>query len=148
MKRFSSALLVLAVVSGCATAPKATQFEKTTYLAHPFDAVWTAVISTFAEKTWAIDNLAKDSGLITTDWLALTYQDGRRFCDCGKDLMGTPRTGGSVKFNVFVQPSGDRTSVQVNCTFRSMKLEGETPCFSKGVLEAELQELLKEKLGP
>ena len=135
--------------ASCAAPPVATEFDDAATFARSFDDVWTAVMEVFADNMWAIDNLEKDSGLITTDWLSIGG-DWSKYADCGKDFASTQSlTTDAVRFNVFVKQVGPDVVVRVNCLFTqasSIWWSGKVECLSKGYLEAKILAEVNEKL--
>ena len=135
---------------GCATAPMPRQIVNSfDYGDMEYDSVWSAVVETFAELNLPIDNMEKDSGLITTDHISFLGTGNDGVCDCGGTgiLIERARTG---KFNVFVKNGSTGVSVRVNAQFeqtlefdRSLSTR---QCVSTGVLEARINDLIREKL--
>jgi len=115
-----------------------------------YDLVWTALIETFADLNLPIDNMEKDSGLITTDWIDFTGQTNEEYCDCGGLGINTEveRTG---KFNVFVKKVTENScEIKVNCIFERITRFGDSfpykrKCLSNGNLEAEIFRLIELK---
>lgn len=149
-------ILVLGLIClffyGCATAPVPRQIVNTFPIEKPFDDVWQAVIESFAELQLPIENMEKDSGLITTDWIDFTGQKNTDYCDCGGLGMNIEvnRVG---KFNVFVKKtSGDSCEIQINCMYQQTirdalsEITTKRKCVSTGNLEAEMFNLIKSKL--
>lgn len=90
-----SMVLVLIVATGAsATAPAKHTIHKTKTISATYDATWGAVIDLVAERGWAISNMAKDSGLITTDWMSI--ENDTPYADCGEpglsSVQGTDST--------------------------------------------------------
>jgi len=137
------------LIGGCASAPKAHEFEKSFPYARTYDDVWAAVIETFAELNLPIANVEKDSGIITTDWLDMEGSDA--FYDCGgHGIFTVESTQG--KFNVFVKRNAETTgaSVLVNTSFRQLRSFGSdqswTQCTSTGSLENKINGKISKKL--
>ena len=149
--------LACLMICSCATAPAPRQIVKAFPIGAPFDEVWQAVIESFADLQLPIQNMEKDSGLITTDWIDFPLgKAGKEFCDCGGLGMNieTRRVG---RFNVFVKRvSVNSCEIQVNCTYSQtyepVSLTGDSvpsykrSCVSTGKLEANMFELVKSKL--
>jgi len=135
------------------TAPAPRQIVKAFPIEAPFDEVWQALIESFAELQLPIQNMEKDSGLISTDWIDFTGQKNTDYADCGKHRFGIKEGSRSGRFNVFVKRTSDNScEVKVNCMYRwtLVSLMGEfaerRSCISTGNLEAEMFELIKSKL--
>ncbi|MBA3542437.1 MAG: outer membrane protein assembly factor BamC [Deltaproteobacteria bacterium] len=101
-----------------------------------YDAVWSSVIELFAERNWNISNMAKDSGLITTDWMSI--DNDTPFADCGGSGI-TSVHGTQIRFNVLVKALDGNTSVMVNTGFRQLRsfdnVQRMVDCTSKGGVE-------------
>ena len=148
MRSLVIVFLLLAVV-GCTKPPVPTVFESNLVYERDFDAVWTAVIEAFADNSWSIDNMEKDSGFIATDWMSGNNRSPV-LADCGKDLYGAAEgVLGEIllKFNVFVKSVSGGTEMRVNCTFKTPPDRGGKTCLSKGTLEARLMDTVAVKLG-
>ena len=146
-------VVVCLFIYGCATAPAPRQIVNTFPIKKPFDDVWQAVIESFSELQLPIDNMEKDSGLITTDWIDFTGQKNTDYCDCGGLGMTIERRRVG-KFNVFVKRiTEDSCEIRVNCLYEQTIYESfsETTtvrkCVSTGKLEAAMFNLIKSKLG-
>lgn len=144
-----AAIMILSLV-GCATAPKQHVITNSFDYERDFDTVWTAVVEVFAEMNYPIDNMEKDSGLITTDWLSLAGTGNDDYCDCG-GLGLTTEDARQGKFNVFVKKGSGGATVRVNCLFRQTRSFGGSSstvnCVSTGNLEARVNQLISEKCG-
>lgn len=151
-KIFILMLLVIFFI-GCAVAPKPRVIENSFMVESNYDYAWTAVIETFSDLQLPIQNMEKDSGLISTDWIAFTKEQGKEYCDCGKvefGLLGRDRVG---KFNVFVKKISENScEMRVNCMFEQSvtKLDGtfyqRRSCISTGNLEKEINDIVISKL--
>ena len=145
-------VLFVTVINGCAVAPKPRIIEKSFDLEYDYDAVWQSVIHTFAEHMYGIDNMEKDSGLITTDWHDLS-NTLKSYADCGSGGLCTS-TGRRVKFNIFLRKhSNNKVNLTVNCDFEELRdctaLTGKmgfAQCVSTGELEARLYKEIMGKL--
>jgi hypothetical protein len=132
--------VVAAVAS--ATAPKAQPNLQTTKKTDAtYDGAWEAIIDLFASHSWAIKNMDKASGLITTDWMRMD-SDWADYTDCGSAPLVTNR-GTQVSFNVRVHELESGTQVDVNASFRQLReFDGQqrlVDCVSKGLVEAQIQ---------
>ena len=146
-------VLVCLFIYGCATAPLPRQIVNTFPIDKPFDDVWQALVESFSELQLPIDNIEKDSGLITTDWIDFTGQKNTDYCDCGGLGMSIEQSRVG-KFNVFVKKvTEDSCEIRVNCMYEQTIQEAITDaiivrkCVSTGKLEAAMFDLIKSKLG-
>lgn len=144
--RVICSLLGLALAIGCATSPRPRTIVKDFDMEVEFDEVWPAVIETLAELNIPIDNLEKDSGLITTDWLGF----GASYCDCG-DPGITSQAQPTGKFNVFVKRAPHGVTVTVNARYKTIRTfldeSSEIHCVSTGKLEETIEVSIASKLG-
>lgn len=141
--------LMIFVFAGCATAPKPRTIVKAFDFTNDYDAVWSATVETFAELNLPIDNMEKDSGLITTDWIDFTGTGNDVYCDCG-GLGLAIENSRQGKFNVFVKEAATGSTVKVNCTYQQTASLGDTRvnrnCVSTGGLESIVAESIGDKL--
>ena len=145
-------LLLLVLVVGCATAPIRQDIQKIFEFDAGYDDVWAAIIDTFGMMQLPIDNVEKDSGLITTDWLSFEVDDG--YADCGKGGFGRAVRDLVGRFNVVARDANGTVSVTVNTLYEANRVDvlnpeisSEVRCYSTGVLEADLVELVEERIG-
>ncbi len=144
MKTGDDQLLLAGLLAACATAPVARQFERRATVPAEFAAVWDAVIDIFGERSWAIDNMDRESGIITTDWM-LTGQLADSYMDCGSAPLATDREH-MTRFNIVVREAASGSYITVNTAHRVKRyLLGDPPagvinCVSTGVLESEIHE--------
>jgi len=138
-------------LSSCGYAPAPRQIVSSFPIDKPFDTVWSAVIEVFAELQLPIQTLEKDSGLIVSDWISLIGQDNNGYCDCGKLVMldEVERVG---KFNVFVKKTSENScEIKINSQFQQSYVDLDhiiykRNCVSTGKLEAEIYNMVKEKV--
>lgn len=125
--RQGAAAIAAAVAAGACvtnTPPAPPPAPQDAYVRAPFDSVWTAVVSYFADTRVPIGTIDKTSGLIASRAFTLPDDAVRAWANCGTTSSGEsaverlysinnpPRL--SADFNVFVQPRGDSTAVRVN----------------------------------
>lgn len=150
--RILSIGIICAIAAGCAAAPKARVIQDAFPIEGEYDKVWAAVVETFAELQIPIDNMEKDSGLITTDWIDFSGQTNEDYCDCGSLGINTEvnRTG---RFNVFVRKVSEKScEMRVNTMYEQRFRFGNGPlykrtCVSTGNLEKETYAMVVEKLN-
>lgn len=140
--RVGVVLVGVVAAAASATAPSTHNVKRSTDVSLDFEATWTAVIDLFADRGWAIDNLDKHSGLITTDWMHLG-DDKDVYADCGGAGISSVH-GTQIRFNVRVKPAGDSTELTVNTKFRQLRsfdgVASEVECASRGAVEAMVHE--------
>lgn len=141
----------LLVLVGCATTPEPRQFDRQIVVDADFATVWDALVEMFGERVWVIDNLDRESGIVTTDWM-LANDEAHSYMDCGSGFFDSDRDH-VFRFNVILRESGSETSVTVNSAHRTTRYPlGEEPgelvtCVSTGVLERMIHEDLRERVG-
>jgi len=151
MKKVLSVLTVLTclLLFGCGAAPKLRTIVNSFSIEADFETVWVAVIETFSDMQFPIDNMEKDSGLITTDWIS--FPD--RYADCGKlGILDTAlETNG--KFNAFLKRVTENScELRVNCSFQltytayGSEREHRKGCVSTGEWEADFYKLILSKI--
>jgi len=139
-------------LSGCATVPEPREIVSSFPVNKPMEAVWQAVIETFAELNLPILNMEKVSGLITTDWISFRGQkDEVGYCSCGKARFPLSEVDRQGKFNVYVKKiNDDSCEMKVNSVFEKTAAYENTieksTCVSTGKLEAEIYRLVNNKL--
>ncbi len=149
MRWFPTAVMLLAAAA-CASAPVARSFESLAdYPGASFARVWDLVIDVFGDRNWAIDNLERDSGIITTDWMRA---DNVSYQDCGSPgFLSTPDSDHMGRFNVVVRETDDGVSIRVTTSWEATRSSDNdisiVECLSTGILERELHEEVRERLG-
>lgn len=150
MQSVPRVMLVIACVvaaAASASAPQSRKVNTTASVTAPYEQTWEAVIDLFSERNWAIQNMDRDSGLITTDWMSLG-SEAKTFADCGGSGLATVRET-AVRFNVRVKPADDETSVAVNATFRQQRVFDNNSfivdCTSMGAVEALIHREVEQR---
>jgi hypothetical protein len=163
-------IIILAVIlSSCETtyrtytSPVQKDIQKTAYFDSDYDAVWSAVITWFADNKMPIGLIEKTSGYIVSG--SIINQDNQMtFCDCGKG--GRIHTT-TYKINVVVSNKEGKTKVKINTfwdadgnydiVYSELKNEGYTKkyaheyngkltCYSNGAYEAQFFEYISNYL--
>lgn len=154
MKKYLLLLTLAFIGLGCATAPTVRQIQNFFPIEKPFESVWQATIETFSDLNLPILNMAKDSGLITTDWISFRGQKNETgYCDCG--IAGFPwgEVDRAGKFNIYVKRTGETScEVRVNALFEQtvanvadQRQQSKNACVSTGRLEADIFKRISEK---
>lgn len=144
------AVLVGVVAAGAsATAPAKHDVQRATSVSSDFDATWSALVDLFADRNWAILQLSKESGIITTDWHSLGDL-ADVYADCGGSGLSSVH-GTQVRFNVRVKSDDARSEVIVNASFRQLRsfdnLSDIVDCASRGAVEALIHEQVRQRLA-
>jgi len=143
--------LTLAIV-GCsvqAPAPPVPRAEVTGVNA-PFNKTWDAVIDDFASQNVPIKTIDRTSGLIVAELLSVGPEAGKRWADCGSDMMAGKLAPTSAIYNVLVR--GDSTKSTVRVTVRWVRVgmarglstaTVSEECGTKAVWEPEFEARIK-----
>jgi hypothetical protein len=153
MKKYFALLALLFAGLACTTAPTVRQIQNAFPIEKPFESVWQATIETFSDINLPILNVAKDSGLITTDWISFTGQKNETgYCDCGEAGVQEVEKDRLGKLNVYVKKISDTAcEVRINSVFEqhyviyNNAVLNKRPCVSTGKLEADMFKLISEK---
>ncbi len=145
---FPTAVMLLASMA-CASAPVARNFENLAdYPGAAFTEVWDLVIDVFGDRNWAIDNLERDSGIITTDWMRA---DNVSYQDCGSPGFLSSDSDHMGRFNIVVRQTDDGVSMRVTTSWEATRSSDDeisiVECLSTGIFERELHEEVRERLG-
>lgn len=145
--RVVTVVMSVVALAASATAPKKRHVVTTASVRTTYAHAWEAVIDLFSERNWAILNMERDSGLITTDWMSLG-NEAATYADCGSPGLATVRET-TVRFNVRVKEIDDATSVAVNASFRQLRtFDGNSltiDCTSKGTVEALIHDEVEDR---
>jgi len=148
MRWFTTAVMLLAATA-CASAPVARNFEDVAdYRAVSFAEIWDIVVDMSGERNWAIESLDRDSGTISTDW---TRTDDVSYRDCGSAGFRATDSDHMGRFSVLVRETANGVSVRVATSWRvtrnSANSVSSVDCLSTGILERELHDELRRRLG-
>lgn len=143
-------IVLLLALAGCVTAPKQYEYQKKWNISSSFDSTWQALIDIFVEEEWHFDNVEKDSGVITTEWLVLFDDNETTYADYGSCGLMIPIED-QVRFNVLVRRTASTSTLEINAKFRQFRQLSDTIRYyngnSKGALEREIYEKVSKRLG-
>ncbi len=145
MRMSVAALLVAGLITGCGTAPKRYDVERSRVVNQSYETVWSGLISYLAERNIPLKSFAKDSGVIFAE--AVTFDEGQ--ADCGSPGLLKP-IARYASINILVRPQGSAQKVTVNSRFVETRFNSfdysstRVECNSKGVVE----ERILSALGP
>jgi len=135
MKRFT--VLLTVAICACGSPPRVHEFDRSITIAASYEEVWEAVIEMFASRNTPIATLERESGIITTEVMSTTADQG--FADCGGSGLNTFRnmTG---RYNLFVREAVDGIAVQMNTNWNTQvwlgnNYNGSRECTSTGRFE-------------
>jgi len=149
MRWFPTAI-VLVASTACATAPVVRDIESlANYRGVSFAEAWDLVVGEFASRGWTIDNLERDSGIITSEWASAEGDLYGSYRDCGTAGFRANFSNYQGRFNVTVRETDDGVAVTVNSSWRvtrnSANSIGIVPCLSTGVLERDFHRALRRR---
>jgi len=149
--------VVMFFLCGCATTSSVSDTEpiqNTFEINKPFNSVWKAIVATFAEHSYPIKAIEKDSGLITTDFIV--FADGIMADDEIKGISKRPSlfmgtwTGGRYTISIYAQQIDSKiTKIKITPhieAYESNLSNSWHTCNSKGVLEKEIYDFIMDKL--
>lgn len=154
MKKITVFLLV--ILASCVTKPPVKRTIKDTQIMQaPFDRVWKATVSTFAEMAMPIESMDRGSGLITTrpvrftgGWAAPKEID--RVARKPSVFLGT-WSAGKYTLSVFVRSNGkDSTKVKITTHIEAYEdyMTGKWHIrHSKGVIEKQIFDSITKKIS-
>ncbi len=150
MRWFLSAVVLMASTACAATAPVVRNIESlANYRGVSFEEAWDLVVGEFASRAWAIDNLERDSGIITSEWTSAEGDLYRSYLDCGSAGLRASFSNYRGRFTVVVRETDDGISVEVTTDWEVTKSTvssiGVVECLSTGVLELELHRELRRR---
>ncbi len=141
--------VVLLASAACASAPVARDFDDVSdYRAVSFTEIWEEVVDMSGDQAWAIETLDRDRGLITTEW---TSADDDSYRDCGEPGFRATHHDPMGRFEVAVRETDNGVSIRVTTSWQAVRSTsnsiGVVKCLSTGILERELHEEVRERLG-
>ena len=154
VQSLSLAIAVTACGAGVTPPPPAPAPRPATKAAASFGKTWDAVIGHFAENSIPIRTIDRSSGLIVTDPMFVSKEDGKRYAWCawasdwlasteGSDTVGAS----SVSYNVLVRGDSAQSTIRVNARWTTVleKAAVATECQSNDVYEPTLEALIRKR---
>lgn len=103
-----------------------------------YGRVWDATVDVLTGSSTPIKTIDRASGVILTDLMRISDEQGERYADCGKGGVGTRWVADRVSYNVRVTGDSARGAVRVVALFSMAARVGLFECVSRGVLEREM----------
>lgn len=145
--RLTSFVLVAAALAGCAAPPSVAPTPRAPMSVQAsLGRTWDATIEFFAERSIPIRTLERASGLVVTEPMAVSPDDGAAWADCGSGWVAE-RFPTAASYNVLVR--GDSSAATIKVTARWV--DGDRACTSRGIYEQELETHIRqraEQAGP
>jgi len=147
-------ILVSVGLLGCVTMPIApTEVENSRIFQADFDKVWSSLTATMMEQAFPIESVEKESGIITTRFVL--FADGIDADKQIKEIAERPKVfmgvwlQGRYTLNIHAKSIGDATQVMITPYIEGYEDQTERwhVCYSKGVLEKKIFDLIKRKLA-
>lgn len=142
-----TATLALALLSACATytPPAEKDIITSKIIDVSYDIAWEKATEWFANSNVPIKNIAKDSGLIATEYRLRANSDQ---IDCGEATGMVVITNKTANMNIFIKEKTPQTvfvSINVFGNAEAITMQGSAyetrkriDCISSGVLEREI----------
>jgi len=138
-------VVVAGVVAGaaCGAAPAKPTSQYPATVPYEFETTWAVVLDLFAARGWSIDQLSKDTGLITTRWL-----DPTAYPDIDVDCAGsgTAAFETQMQLSVHLVPTEEKTQVTVTTAFRQ-GVNLVDRCTTHGAARTLIHEQILERAG-
>ncbi len=149
MRWFPTAI-VLVASAACASAPVVRDVESlANYRGGSFTEAWDLVVGEFASRGWTIDDLERDSGIITSEWVSTEGDFYPSYRDCGSPGLRANLSNYRGRFSVVVRETDNGVSVEVTTDWEVTKSTsraiGIEECFSTGLLEGEFHRALSRR---
>ena len=149
MRWFPTAI-VLVAATACASAPVVRDIESlANYRGVSFTEAWDLVVGEFAGRGWTIDNLERDSGIITSEWASAEGDFYRSYRDCGTAGFRANFSNYRGRFHAVVREVDDGVSVSFTTSWEVTRSAtnsiGIVECLSTGLLELDLHRTLRRR---
>ncbi len=150
MRWFPTAIVLLASTA-CASAPVVRDIESfANYRGVSFTEAWDLVVGEFASRNWAIENLERDSGIITSEWASTEGDFYRSYRDCGSAGFRANFSNYRGRFHAVVREIDDGVSVSLTTSWEvtrnSANSISSVECLSTGLLERNLYDEVRRRL--
>ena len=135
MKHILFSLLMVAILASCVVPAKRHNITQSWTTPTEFDKLWANTIEMYGNNDIPFGTFEKDSGIIVSDWFALSKEDGADI-DCGTPEPLSKKV--LAKLTVMIRDTelGGR-KVTVSGQYKQPK-ESYPACFSKGKFERRI----------
>ncbi len=149
MRWFPTAI-VLVASTACASAPAVRDIESlANYRGVSFTEAWDLVVGEFTNRAWAIDNLERDSGIITSEWTSAEGDLYGSYRDCGSAGFRANFSNYRGRFHAVVREIDDGVSVSLTTSWEATRNSSNSisivACLSTGLLELDLHRTLRRR---
>jgi len=141
---------VLVASAACASAPVVREVESlANYRGVSFTEAWDLVVGEFASRGWTIDDLERDSGIITSEWASAEGDLYQSYRDCGSAGFRANFSNYRGRFHAVVREIDDGVSVGFTTSWEATRNSSNSisivECQSSGLLELDLHRTLRRK---
>lgn len=146
------ALLVISFLVACATVTVRPTIQDAKIINAPFDKVWSALIATLVEQALPIEVIEKESGLVTTGFVAIpgNFLAHGAFNKVAVRPPGAPLWDRArFELDILAAKSGENaTRVKIIAYIKVFDglSENWVACYSKGIIEKRIFDSIMEKI--
>ena len=150
MRWFPTAIVLVASTACAGVPPVVRDVESlANFRGVSFTEAWDLVVGEFASRGWTIDNLERDSGIITSEWASAEGDLYLSYRDCGSAGFRANFSNYRGRFHAVVREIDDGVSVSLTTSWEATRNSSSSisivECLSTGVLELDLQRTLRRK---
>ncbi len=150
MRWFPTAIVLVASTACAGVPPVERDVESlANFRGVSFTEAWDLAVGEFASRGWTIDNLERDSGIITSEWVSTEGDLYPSYRDCGSPGLRANLSNYRGRFTVVVRETDNGVSVEVTTDWEVTKSTsssiGIAECFSTGLLEGEFHRALRRR---
>lgn len=154
MKNITFLFFVTLISAGCSQPFIKPKIENSKTFQASYDPVWKAVVEVFAEKTYPIKAVEKDSGIISSDFIELPnpQNPNSEFYKLAvrPDWFASLWRSARYMVNVFVfSKEPNLTTITVNTHIEAFEYNVKSQwfkCYSKGIIERDLLKQINNKI--
>ena len=150
MRWFPTAIVLVASTACAGVPPVVRDVESlANFRGVSFTEAWDLVVGEFASRGWTIDNLERDSGIITSEWTSAEGDLYGSYRDCGSAGFRANFSNYRGRFHAVVREIDDGVSVSLTTSWETTRNSSNSinivECLSTGLLELDLHRTLRRK---
>ncbi len=151
MRWFPTAIVLVASTACAGVPPVVRDVESlANFRGVSFTEAWDLVVGELASRGWTIDNLERDSGIITSEWASAEGDLYGSYRDCGSAGFRANFSNYRGRFHAVVREIDDEVSIRVTTSWQVVRNSTRSidivECLSTGVLERELHDAVRRRL--